>query len=207
MKSVSMRSFVCISMLAGLLVGCAQPPRGSSGGRIDTSVTTGAESLDPRVLPVALMEFSDQASRDLAQDLSALPEIGAPGAPGGRSVVILGDINNKTGNVATSEFEMTKSRIRNNLLQSRYARSKLQWVENRARLANIAAREGVGTDTTPAGPDAYDPRHTFTLNMDVFRINRGPVNQYYMEAQLVSFANNEIIFSKRYEVKQVQSAP
>ncbi len=197
-------SLLVAAALAALLAGCAQPPRGSYGGRVSTDQTSVPETQDARILPVALMEFSDQASRDLAQDLGGLPEIGAQGAPGGRSVIILGDINNKTGIVSTDEFEMTKKRIRNNLLQSKYARSKVQWVENRARLANIAAREGVGDTDVPAGPEAYPAKHTFTVNMDVYRINRGAVNQYYMEAQLVSFGTNEIIFAKRYEIKQIQ---
>lgn len=182
-------------------LGCQQMPTGSDTGRVDTSRSTQAERNDPRILPVGLMEFSDQVAQQFAQDLADLPEIGAGGV---RSTVILGDINNKTQIVATDEFEMARSRIRNSLLSSRYVRGKVSWVENRARMASLVAREGVGTVNNPAGPEFYDPRHTFTVNMDVYRINRGGVNQYYLEAQLVSFATNEILFSNRYEIKQVQ---
>jgi len=195
------------AMTAALVIGtigCGsqRPPTGYSGGRIDPSITTPAEARDARILPVSLMEASDQWSRDLAQDLAELQEVGGAGSP--RATVIIGDIMNKTRIVGTDEFEVVQKRMRNNLLQSRYARGRIAWVENRARLAKLAAREGVGTVDNPAGPEAYDPRHTFTLNMDVYRIGRGPVNQYYMETQLVNFATNEIIFAKRYEVKQVQ---
>jgi hypothetical protein len=189
---------------ATTLVGCRNAPEGSSSNRIGTTTTTGAERKDPRILPVTLTEFSDQASRNLAQDLGEIPELGSKGV---RATVILGDINNKTGIVASDEFELVKKRMRSNLLSSKYVRGKVRWVENRARLAQLAAREGVGTPEVPAGPNSYDPRHTFTLNMDVYRINRGRVNQYYMEVQVVSFASNEIIFSDRFEVKQVQQKP
>lgn len=181
--------------------GCESAPEGSRGGRIETDTTTRAEAADARILPVSLMEFSDQVPRQLAQELLDLPELGGQGV---RATVILGDINNKTRIVSSDEFELARARIRNSLLNSQFVRNRIRWVENRARLAQLAAREGVGTAEVPAGPNAYDPRYTFTLNMDVFAINRGPVNQYYLEAQMVSFATNEIIFSKRYEVKQVQ---
>ena len=204
MMHVSTSSLLTAAAVAALLAGCAQPPRGSYSGRVDTNYTTVPETQDARILPVALMEASSQAAQTFVQELADLPEIGAQGAPGGRSVVILGDINNKTGIVSTDEFEMTKKRIRSDLINSRYVRSKVQWVENRARLANIAAREGVGDTEVPAGPDAYPANHTFALNMDVFRINRGPVNQYYLEVHLTSFKTNEIILSKRYEIKQIQ---
>ena len=51
-------------MLAGLLFvsGCVTD-RGNSGGRIDISATTEAELDSAKVLPVSLVEFSDQASR------------------------------------------------------------------------------------------------------------------------------------------------
>lgn len=188
---------------ASFLAGCQTiPPRGNSGGRISTDVTTPAERNDARPLLVAYMEFSDQVSRQLAQDLVALDLIG-PG--GNRSTVILGDISNKTsGLVATQEFEMVRSRIRNNLLQSKHARSQIKWVENRARMQQLAAREGVGSNVQPAGPPLYDPNNTFALNGDMYRLNRGPVNQYYMEFMLVNFATNELVFTKRYEIKQSQ---
>ncbi len=196
--------FVLVAgLFAGLLAGCQTiPPRGSSSGRISTDVTTDAERRDARPLLVAYMEFSDQVSQQLAQDLVNLDLI----KPGGdRSTVILGDIMNKTsGLVSTQEFEMVRSRIRNNLLQSKHARGHIKWVENRARMEAIAGRERVGNHVQPAGPPNYDPNNTFALNGDMYRLNRGPVNQYYMEFMLVNFATNELVFTKRYEIKQAQ---
>jgi len=197
-------AFVLSALVLAGALGCqTTPPRGNPSGRIDPSITTGAEVKDPRILPVGLMEFSDQVAEQFAQDIGELPEVGAGGV---RSTIVLGDINNKTTIVSSDEFEMVRARIRNSLLKSKYVRGKVAWVENRARLASLAAREGVGTVNNPAGPEAYDPRNTFVINMDVFRIERGrsAVNQYYVEAQLVSFQTNEILFSERYEIKQVR---
>jgi len=188
---------------SGLIAGChSTPPRGSDSGRIPTSVTTEAERRDERPLLVVYQEFSDQTAQQLAQDMVNLDLISPDGV---RSTVILGDIMNKTGGlVSTQEFEMVRSRIRNNLLQSKHARKHVKWVENRARMERIAARERVGNNVQPVGPPTYDPKNTFTLNGDMYRINRGPVNLYYMEFNLVNFATNELVFSKRYQVKQHQ---
>ena len=51
-------------------------------------------------------------------------------------------------------------------------------------------------------PAPYDAATTFALNGDFYRIGRHNVNLYYMEFQLVHFGSNEIVFSKRYELKQ-----
>jgi len=186
-------------MLTVVLGGCAQPPRGSTGGRIDMGKTTDAERASPRILPGALIEFSDQVAQELAQDLAEVRTI--RDAPS-RCTIIVGDINNKTQIVSSDEFEMTRSRIRNNLLQSQYVTDRLKFVENRARIDQLRQREMVLPQEGPVGPDAYDPQTTYALNGDFYRVHRGNVNQYYMEFQLVHFASNEIVFSERYEVKQ-----
>lgn len=200
LATVRFVSLSAMALVVALSFGCQSPPRGKTGGRMDIGTTTDAETADARILPVSLMEFSDQTAQQIAQDLSELKEI----APGGvRSTIILGDINNKTQIVTSDEFELVRSRIRSSLLQSKYVRGKVAWVENRDRLKQLATREEVGTVDNPAGPSSYDPANTFTLNMDVFRIGRGAVNQYYMEVLLVNFKSNEIILSKKTDLKQV----
>ena len=189
----------CVALLAslGLLAGC-NPPRGTTSGRVDPSISTPAEVRDPRVLPVSLSEFSDQVAMEIAQDLGKRQL-----APAGqRATIILGDINNKTQIVSSRDFEYVRSKTRNSLLKSEFVRGKVMWVENRARLAQLAAREGVGTVENPAGPPAYDPRYTYTLNGDMFRISRGTTNLYWMEYQLVNFSTNEIVFSSATEEKR-----
>ena len=182
-------------LLAG--VGCVND-RGNSGGRIDISATTEAELDSAKVLPASLVEFSDQASRRIVQDLIELPRIRDDA---GRVTVILGDINNKTGIVSSTEFEVVTARLRNNLINSGTARGTLRFVERRARMIDLAAREGVASDQVLADPPDYNPDTTYALNGDFYRIGRGETNQYYMEVQLVHFASNEIVFSDRYDAK------
>ncbi len=182
---------------AGALGGCVTD-RGNSGGRVDISATTEAELDSAKVLPASLIEFSDQASRRIVQDLVILPRIRDDA---GRVTVILGDINNKTGIVSSAEFELVTARLRNNLINSGMARGTLRFVERRARMQDLAAREGVASDQVLADPPDYDPATTYAMNGDFYRISRGETHQYYMEVQLVHFASNEIVFSDRYDDK------
>lgn len=196
MKHVSLVLGCMILFTAGP-VGC-QNYRGSSGGRLDVNSTTEAEWDSAKVLPASLVEFSDQASRQIVQDLVNLPRIRDNA---GRVTVILGDINNKTGIVSSTEFEVVTARLRNNLINSDLARPTLRFVERRARMQDLAAREGVASDQILADPPDYDPQTTYALNGDFYRIARGETNQYYMEVQLVHFGSNEIVFSDRYDAK------
>src|SRR5690606_34478456 len=121
--------------------------------------------------------------------------------PGQRATVILGDINNRTEVVSSTDFEAMRARLRNNLLNS-MATDRLRCVENRAPLNQLRQREMVLPEEGPVEPGAYDPQTTYALNGDFYRIARGSTNLYYMEFQLVHFGSNEIVFSNRYEVKQ-----
>ncbi len=172
--------------------------RGNRGGRLDVTETTEAEWDSAKVLPVSLVEFSDQAAQRVVEDLVNLPRIRDNE---GRVTVILGDINNKTGIVSSTEFEVVTARLRNNLINSDIARGTLRFVERRARMLDLAEREAVASDQVLADPPNYDPQTTYTLNGDFYRIGRGETNQYYMEVQLVHFGTNEIVFSDRYDSK------
>lgn len=188
--------FLCIGEAA--LIGCDSPPPGRSSGRVDPAYTTRSERQSPKVLPAALMEFSDQVPQELIQDLVDIPVI--RDSPD-RITVVMGDINNKTQIVSSEEFELVQSRIRNNLLQSQYAREKIRFVQHSERVA-------YWRDVEPQLPEVerrqLDADTTFILNGDFYRINRGSTNQYYMEFQLVHYATTEIVFSQRYDVKQDQ---
>ncbi len=186
---------------AALAVGCSEPKQ---TGRIPTSATTLPEKDSAKVLPAALDEFADQAPRNLVQQLSGLPIV--RDTPG-QVTVILGDINNQTSIVSSTDFEFAMAKMRNKLINSRFASDKLVFVEKRARLGRLAAREDVVNKNPDAqkavGPDAYDAQTTYTLNGDFYRVARGDTQTYYMEFQLVNFATNQIVFSDSYEVKQV----
>jgi hypothetical protein len=186
------------AVLSGFVLaagGCETP---SDRGRLEVSQTTEAEMDSEKVLPVTLVEFSEQASHRIVEDLVELPRIRDDA---GRVTVILGDINNKTGIVSSSEFEVVTARLRNNLINSDHARGTLRFVERRGRMQDLAAREGVASEQILADPPDYNPATTYALNGDFYRIGRGGTNQYYMEVQLVHFATNEIVFSDRYDAK------
>lgn len=189
---VSGQMFGFVLIVLGLSLGCEK------AGRIDPSVTTKAELRSSQVLPVALVEFSDSAAQQLAQDLADIPLIRDADQ---RATVLMGDLNNKTNNVSSDEFELVRSRIRNSLLQSPYVRDRVKFVESNARMEFLRQQErGLGSAESPD----HDPANTFALNGDFYRIGRGDVNQYYLEYQLVHFQTNEIVFSKRYDVKQTR---
>ncbi|MCE9591116.1 MAG: penicillin-binding protein activator LpoB [Planctomycetes bacterium] len=170
-----------------------------SNGREEVTRETEAEVNSRRVRPAALIEFSDQAAQRVAQEISEIPEI--RNVPG-RVTILVGDINNKTGIVSSDDFELMRSRLRNNLLQSKYVKDKLKFVERRARMSAIRERELVGPDQGNGEPANYDAQTTFALNGDFYRLARNGTDLYYMEFQLVHFGSNEIVFSDRYEMKQ-----
>lgn len=202
MKNKSLFRFALMICVAGAMVlaGCDNPPRGKASGRVDITTTTAEERDSQKLLPVALIEFSDQVPAKLFQELSVLPQIKDATD---RVTIIMGDIDNRTRIVPTSDFQVAAARIRNNLLTSPVGRSNFKFVERRARMTDLAARERVASAGELADPADYDPQTTYTLNGDFFRISRGETNYYYMEFQLVHFATNEIVFANRYEVKQV----
>ena len=195
-------------LLAALVVlaGCSSTP-----GRRPVGETTDAERRSAQQQPTSLTEFREQVPAELLQQLWELPEISEIPGP---VTILMGDINNKTGIVSTNDYEYVTSGIRSRLINSRMAREKLHFVEQRARVERLAERERVATNPPPGAsavewngnvyfvPD-YAASRTFALNMDVYRIGRGDTNLYSMEAQLVSLATNRIIFSNEYQMKQV----
>jgi hypothetical protein len=186
------RVYLFVAVAIGLGVGC------ETAERIDPSVTTDAELHSSQVLPVALIEFSDWVPQQLAKDLADIPLIRDVQQ---RVTVLMGDLNNKTGNISSDEFELVRSRIRNSLLQSGYVRDRIKFVESNARMEYLRQNErGLGSTPSPE----HDPGTAFALNGDFYRIGRGDTNQYYLEFQLVHFQTNEIVFSKRYDVKQTR---
>ncbi len=184
--------------LMTMLSGCDNPPKGQSGGRIGVSETTWSEQRSERVLPVALIEFSDQAAQQLAQDLA---RIRADGQIPDRVTILLGDIENKTQIVSSDEFEMSRSRLRSSLLQSQHVRGWVKWVEGRARMQYLRARElDTAQGFTPEPIQDFDT--AYALNGSFYRISRGDMGQYGFEFQLTRFATNEIVWSSWYEIKQ-----
>lgn len=200
-------------LVGGLMlgvVGC----KGTDSRRVPVGETTRPELDDPRQLPVSLLEFQEAAAADILQ---ALPTVRGISDSPARATILLGDINNKTTTMSTNDYEYVVSGLRSRLIRANATREKLKFVEARRRVENIASKERVATD--PAPPPAqgeeikwgggqyyvpdYDANSTYGLFMDVYEIRRNKTGLYYIEAQLVSFSTNEIVYSYRSETKQV----
>lgn len=197
------------------LLGCsAIPPSGSRSGRVDVTDTTPAEANSPQVLPTALVEFSDQVTQQLVADMKQVPELN--GAY--RVTVVFGDIANNTQIVSTTDFEAFRNRIRQKLMQSRTVLANVRFIESRARMEALRAREGVGQGSpdllqqspggAAGGMDAPDPRYTYFLNGDMYRVARGSrdqVNLYMLSFNLTNAQSGELIWTNSpYEIKQVR---
>jgi hypothetical protein len=186
---------------AVLLAGCQSNP----SGRVGIMDTTETETESRKVLPTALMEFSDQVARELTADLAEIERIQP--SDGQKATLLFGDLNNQTQITSTNDFELMTARLRDNLINSEFARKHVRFVADRERLRRIAEREEVGSKQGYGGPGAYDPAHTYVLTGDFYRLSRGGeqrLNQYYMRFELSHFKTNETLFSSRYDVKQVQ---
>ncbi|MEM9415570.1 MAG: hypothetical protein AAGA29_08855 [Planctomycetota bacterium] len=181
-------------------------------GRVPVEETTPGEARSPQQLPVTLSEFSALVPEDILNQLPGMPGVSEVD---GRVVILMGDVQNKTGVTPTADYEYVVSGIRSRLISSRAAQNKLMFVERRARVEGVAARERVasapveqadGTLVWDGGvyhvPD-YSAANTFVMNMDAYRVGRGDTGLYAMEVQIVSFLTNEIVFTNRYEMKQI----
>jgi hypothetical protein len=188
--------------VAGVLGGCAHPPRGENPGRVEVTDTTPAERASPQVQLTAQHEFSDRVAQQLAADLASIPSF----QEGYRVTVVFGDIVNKTGIVPTSDFEAFRTRIRQKLMQSQMVLKNIRFVENRARLDSLRRMEegeGVG------GRTPLQLKYTYFLNGEMYRSNRQgagmDVNEYLMSYNLVNADSGEIVWTNApYEVKQVR---
>jgi len=185
-------------------LGCV--PRGDSSGRIGAYETDDRETRSDRILPVTITEFSDNAAEEIVSELANIEPVQRIAASGRRATIVLGDINNQTRNVPSDEFELMRRRLRSNLIGSELARRQLRFVEQRFRVAEIEQRE-LGPQPGTDGQTevlTYPKDTSFALNLDVYRINRGAVNQYYLEATLTSFETGEILLSFATDAKQVK---
>ncbi len=193
-----------------VLTGCS-PPKGEGTGRVEPTDTTKAERYSPQLSITGLTEQADQTAELLAADLKSIPELNQ----GFRSTVVFGDIVNKTQIVPTSDFEAFRTKIRNRLMQSQMLRNQIRWVENRARVEQLRAREGAGRpqdllqEGAPAGGVApLNEAYTYFLNGEMYRVDRGnsTINLYSMSYNLTSMATGEIIWtSPSYEIKQIRN--
>jgi hypothetical protein len=196
--AVTLNKWWFAALIAPLaLAGCQY----NETGRIGTTDTTRAEVESAKVLPTAMIEFSDRGARELMADLRDTPRLRDID---GKTTILIGDLNNRTQVTSTNDFEMMTVRLKDNLINSDYARKHLRFVEDRERMRDLARKAEVGSQAGYEGPAPFDPANTFVLNGDFYRISRGEVNQYYMRFSLNHFKTGEQVNSYRYDIKQVK---
>ncbi|MCA9280294.1 MAG: hypothetical protein H6815_05945 [Phycisphaeraceae bacterium] len=202
-RSVRFTGLVSACVAACTLAGCSSAPQGSSGGRVPSGTTTPAEVYSPQPTLVSMDEFKEQVAAQLIYDLSEVPELNDPGA---MNYIVLGDIVNKTDIVSTAEFEAIRVHIRQRLNNSREVLANTRFLQNRAALESIRARERPAG--SPTGRASWDDMHTFYLNGEMYRQGRGNVNQYTMTFNLLRDADGIIVWeSLPYDGGKQISAP
>ncbi|MDX2132066.1 MAG: YtxH domain-containing protein [Planctomycetota bacterium] len=188
-------------VLGVLFAGCNAPPKGEQTRRVEVSDTTKAERRSAQVQPAALVEFSDQVAQQLTEDLIALPEFNS----GQRVSVVFGDLVNKTGIVPTSDFEAFRTRVRQKLVNSSVARSRIRWIESRAKMEELRRLELGGVEGETGSTTPLNPGMTYFLNGEMYRVERGAqeVNLYMLSFSLSNAQSRELIWTNTpYEVKQ-----
>jgi len=187
------------TLLAALvLAGCEAS---NPSGRMGVSETNIDEAESPKALPAVLVEFSDQVARQLTSDIAELPRL-REGEE--KATILFGNLKNQTQVTSTNDFELMTARLRDNLINSEFARKHVRFFADRDRMRRLARQQEVGSKQGFKGPDPYDPNNTFMLNGDFYRLRRGDVNQYYLRFELVHAATGETIFSNAYDSKQLK---
>lgn len=188
MRHVSILRPLALLAVAALITGCNTVPRGSSGGRVPTSETTPAEVRSPLPTLTSLQEFGDRVSEQLILDLSQVPELN-DGAP---NLIVFGDVINKTDIVSTTEFEAVRTRIRQQLNNSRQVLSSTRFIANRSQLESLRARERPAG--SPIERTQWDDQHTFYLNGEFYRQGRENIQQYTMTFNLLRDSDGIIVW-------------
>ncbi len=196
------RCLIVSLLLPTLLLAACQTPQpapGRSSGRVSPTTTTSAEARSPQVLPASLLEFSDQAAREIVRGLSDRSIYGVSDSEV-LVTIVFGDIENNTQIVPSTDFEMARSQIRFNLLQSDMVKKSIRFVENRQRMEQIRSREW--GDEPGLTVRRYDPEHTYLLNGTMYRVARGGSSLYAMNFELTHFTTGEIVFQDNFLEKR-----
>ncbi len=198
-----------VMLLATLVagVGCTSAPRGDTGGRFNPYESTSSDrTAKDQVSMQALLEFSDETAQKLVYELSAIPEI--RDAPT-QVVLELGDIQNKTRNTSTIDFELVQRRLRSKIQNSSLARENFLIVESAHRMDREKNRvtgpgvedllqEGAGSTATAR----YSPDITYVLQGDFLQSYRAGASRYYFELKLTNIGSRQIVFSNSYVLGQ-----
>lgn len=193
---------------AGALAGGCSAPQGQSGGRVPVSEGTRGELQDRRIMTSDLAESSDRVAESLARDIQQIVDEDFGGY---RATITFGDIQNKTGNVSTTDFEYVRDRIKSKLMTSRHVRDNVRFRESRRRVEDLNQRElGRNDDLlsegggTPTGIRNPNPDFLMYLNGNMYRVERGrgsTTDLYYLKFELIRASDGITLFSQDYEVK------
>ncbi len=124
--------------------------------------------------------------------------------------ILLGDIQNKTRVVSTSEFEQFQTRFRGLLVNSSQFKDRLRFRRNRMAMDRIRTREqapaaadplGEGTSSGRAASE-INPDYTFILSGEMYRTARQDSALYSLSLQLYDWDGNLIWQNRPYDFKQ-----
>jgi hypothetical protein len=181
--------------LAGLILisGCATEPSTSANNPRRDQITIND-----------LRTAGDEVAQALAADLENLVRSDFGGE---RVALFFGDISNKTGSVPTTDFDVVRRQIRNEMFRNPYFRDNVQLREasSRARANSNREREG-GSGDPFGGSEGFqgldvDPNYVFFLNGDARKLDRQSETGFFIEFTVTRESNAEIVFTNDYFVQ------
>lgn len=186
---------VAVSVSGFLLMGgCASEPttRPASGPQAQPTIND-------------LRASADSVGQALAADLENLVRYDFGGE---RVALFFGDIDNRTGTVPTTDFDVVRRSIRNQLFRNPYFRENVQLREGsqRARANSDREREGGGADPFGGGNEGFqgfdvDSNFVFFLNGDARKLDRQAETGFFIEFTVMREANAEIVFTNEYFIQ------
>lgn len=190
------RRFGWLIILCLVVSGC--DPNPPSGTR-DRQQPTG-----PR-----LRQACDEVAQRLAADINGIVEREFRGY---RVSLLLGDLENRTGDVPTQDFAYMQHRIKNQLMQSKLFRDSVRVFENRDKWERTRNKEfgdredpdilQTGTDQTA---QRVNEEYALFLSGEAYAVHRSQSHLYYVAFKLVRASSGEEVFVHDYELVYQQS--
>ncbi|MFT5423554.1 MAG: hypothetical protein ACI89L_001334 [Phycisphaerales bacterium] len=182
-----------IGLASGLIGGCETQPN--------------TYPAPPRAQPSIddMLSAGESASEQLAGDLQRLIDEDFGGS---RVLLVMGDIDNQTRSISTSEFNLLADRMRTSLRRSKKFRDNVKLVEKAARQLALSDRERGGGAAQPGGDTPVtggvsqtDAQIVFFLNGTAHRLSRPDGSYMYVNYELMRESDGEIVFAGDYDVR------
>ncbi|MEZ6243531.1 MAG: hypothetical protein R3B57_10870 [Phycisphaerales bacterium] len=190
-------------------LGCQSGPRGPIGdtqGRRDPGVSTRADSQDPAVNSVTLIEFADQVAQDLPARIASIPELANRDH---EAVLYLGEFINRT-NTPTNDFRLARQIVRNSIINSDIVRQYATVYADPEQLARLrerlAASESGRVSDDEMNGRLYSADDIFVLNSEMSEATRGGGAQslYVFDMTLLELKTGRQVFSSQIVQKFVR---